>query len=570
MALNQCRMVPSGRVKVSPALEGVRSPLQWEVWQEHLRSHPDRDYAEYLICGLRDGFRIGFDYQGHKCRSSRENMRSAVERPEVVREYIEKECIAGRLLGPLDPALFPEVHTSRFGVIPKSDPGGWRLIVDLSAPEGASVNDGISREVCSLSYMTVDDAARVIEASGWGAYLAKVDIKNAYRIIPVHPEDRALLGMQWEGALYVDAALPFGLRSAPKIFTSVADALEWMLRERGVRHVFHYLDDFLIVAPPQPEECQRDLWKLLQLFSKLGVPVAEEKREGPSTQLTFLGIELDTREMVRRLPRKKVSELRDLVKEWSQRKSCLVKDLQSLVGKLMHACKVVRPGRSFLGRMLELLRGGKRKQQFLRLNSGFRSDLQWWNQFLEIWNGVSMLANTPRGGSDIDLYTDASGSFGCGAWWREGWLQLEWPEGLETWSIARKELIPIVMACMLWGNKWWRKAVRVHCDNEAVVEVLQKGCARDGDLMHLLRCVFFITAFYETSLKAVHIPGTSNTVADAISRNNMVAFQSQVPHIAAIAPTGIPPAAVSLLIQHRPDWTSVAWSQLFKNFLQQE
>ena len=82
--------------------------------------------------------------------------------------------------------------------------------------------------------MTVDDAARVIEASGWGAYLAKVDIKNAYRIIPVHPEDRALLGMQWEGALYVDAALPFGLRSAPKIFTNVADALEWMLRERGV------------------------------------------------------------------------------------------------------------------------------------------------------------------------------------------------------------------------------------------------------------------------------------------------------------------------------------------------
>ena len=57
----------------------------------------------------------------------------------------------------------------------------------------------------------------------------------------------------------------------------------------------------------------------------------------------------------------------------------------------------------------------------------------------------------------------------------------------------------------------------MHCDNETVVEVLQKGCARDGDLMHLLRCVFFITAFYEMSLKAVHIPGTSNTVADAIS-----------------------------------------------------
>ena len=79
--------------------------------------------------------------------------------------------------------------------------------MDLSAPEGASVNDRISWEVCSLSYMTVDDAARVIEASGWGVYLAKVDIKNAYWIIPVHSEDQALRGMQWEGALYVDTAL---------------------------------------------------------------------------------------------------------------------------------------------------------------------------------------------------------------------------------------------------------------------------------------------------------------------------------------------------------------------------
>ena len=139
-----------------------------------------------------------------------------------------------------------------------------------------------------------------------------------------------------------------------------------------------------------------------------------------------------------------------------------------------------------------------------------------------------------------------------------GWLQLEWPEGLETWSIARKELISVVMACMLWGNKWRRKVVRVYCDNEAAVEVLQKGYARDGYLMHLLRCVYII-ALYEMSLKAIHIPGTSNTVADVIS---MVAFQSQVPHVAAIAPTEIPPAAISLLIQHCPDQTSVAWSQL--------
>ena len=130
-------------------------------------------------------------------------MRTAREHPKVIREYLEKEGLAGRLLGLFDPNLFPEVHTSWFGIIPKSEPGCWRLIVDLSSPDGASVNDGIDPEVCSLSYATIDDAARMIGYSGWGSLLAKVDIRNAYRIILVHPEDRALLGMQWEGALYV-------------------------------------------------------------------------------------------------------------------------------------------------------------------------------------------------------------------------------------------------------------------------------------------------------------------------------------------------------------------------------
>ena len=84
------------------------------------------------------------------------------------------------------PSLFPEVHISWFGVIPKSEPGTWKLIVDLLAPEGASVNDGIDPEMCSVHYITV---AGVIESVGWGANQAKVDIKSMYQIIPVHPED---------------------------------------------------------------------------------------------------------------------------------------------------------------------------------------------------------------------------------------------------------------------------------------------------------------------------------------------------------------------------------------------
>lgn len=531
-------------------------------------SHPDQELVEYIIAGLREGFRIGYDYQRHKCKRCVDNMKSAKEHPQVVDDYIMKECLAGRLLGPLDPQLFTEVQVSRFGVIPKAELGSWRLILDLSSPEGQSVNDGINSESCSLSYVTVDDAAKAIMAMGEGAMLAKVDIKSAYRIIPVHSEDRPLLGMMWRGALYVDSALPFGLRSAPKIFNSVADVLEWRLRHLGLQQIFHYLDDFLIVAPPHSCRCKEELQVLLRCFDKLGVPVAEQKMEGPTVCLTFLGIELDTVHMIRRLPAHKLRELQELVGEWLSRKSCKIKDLQSLVGKLQHACKVVRPGRTFLRRMFELLKGGARKQPWIRLNSSFRSDLLWWHLFLESWNGVAMLENIPTQSVDIHLYTDASGSFGCGAYWGNHWFQLQWPEGLEEWSIARKELLPIVIASMVWGQQWQRHRVRVHCDNEAVVEVMRAGYSKEPYLMHLLRCIFFVTAAYEITMWPTHVPGIENRIADAISRNNMSIFHSQVPK-ADPAPAVVPTEVIQLLIKQCPDWTSQAWSQWFKNCLQQ-
>ena len=139
-------------------------------------------------------------------------MRSVSEHRNVVEEYIHKEREAGRLLGPFKPSAFPEVHVNPFGVIPKSEPGKWRLIVDMSSPEGGSVNEGICKEWCSLSYISVDDVAHEVVKLGKGALMAKFDLKAAYRNVPVHPDDRWLLGMVWENQLFVDTALPFWVK----------------------------------------------------------------------------------------------------------------------------------------------------------------------------------------------------------------------------------------------------------------------------------------------------------------------------------------------------------------------
>ena len=114
---------------------------------------------------------------------------------------------------------------------------------------------GIDPELCSLHYTTVEDVAHIITDVGSGALLAKFDIESAYRLIPVHPQDRPLQAVRWEGNTYVDPMLPFGLRSAPKIFNAVADALNWHLHQAGIPLIRHYLDDYIIITPPDTSMC---------------------------------------------------------------------------------------------------------------------------------------------------------------------------------------------------------------------------------------------------------------------------------------------------------------------------
>ena len=142
-----------------------------------------------------------------------------------------------------------------------------------------------------------------------GSFLVKADIQEAYRMISVHPEDQHLLGVRWEGTVYIDRVLPFGLQSAPKLFSAVADALHWILHKKGIKKSLHYLDDFiLVVGNCQMAVRQKDI--LLATFEKLKVPIEQSKLEGPSTCLSFLGIEIDTKSLQLRLPSSKLSNLR--------------------------------------------------------------------------------------------------------------------------------------------------------------------------------------------------------------------------------------------------------------------
>ena len=248
----------------------ITSPLIVHNWSSVLENHQDRECVHYILQGLTHGFHIGFDREV-KCRSAKNNMRSALENPYPVDEYLAEELQAGRTVGPLDPNHLVGAQVSQFGVIPKTGhPNKWRLIVDLSSPREHSVNDGIVKNLCSLKYASVEDAVQRIWSMGRGTLLAKIDIEHAYRNVPVHTEDRLLLVMQWREKFYMDTELPFGLRLAPKIFSAVADTLEWILLQMGVTFIIHYLDDYFTMGKKHTIECENNLALIQQINFVLG------------------------------------------------------------------------------------------------------------------------------------------------------------------------------------------------------------------------------------------------------------------------------------------------------------
>ena len=472
----------------------LASVLQLLAWKKALDCIPDKAFTQFLMRGITCGFRIGVTEEC-RLRPSRRNLKSAYDHTEVVSEYLEREVSLSRL-SILPPATSPvplQLQISPFGVIPKKHrPDKWRLIVDLSSPEGYSVNDAISNDLCSTSYTSIDNAVYLARGLGKGCLLAKLDIKEAYRAVPVHPSDQRFLAVSWKGATYIDKALPFGLRSAPKLFSARTDAMMYILHCRGVETALHYLDDFLVLAPPGQQGCNEALACTLGLCEELGFPVAPEKTEGPTTTLTFLGIELD---MAEGLPQEKLVRLQATITQWmkhsdhpSPRGSGKKRDLLSLIGLLSHAASVVRPGRAFLRSLIDAASTVQDLDHWVHLNSGARAGLAWWHTFIGIWNGTSFM---PSSDPTIVIVSDASGSWGCGASYENLWFQMQWPGSWGKVSITPKELVPIVVAVILWGPYWVNRQICCLCDNAAVVAGLNVtlSAPSPGGPKHICGCL---------------------------------------------------------------------------------
>ena len=340
---------PRNQVKIVKQAQAdkVPTPVKWLNLEQWLRGY-DNEQIEFLISGFRDGFHIGF--LGERSEQKIPNLPSAVSNEKIVKQKLETELKTGRIAGPFNEKPFQNFKTSPLGLVPKSSPGEFRLIHHLSWPrtDGSSLNDGIPPENAHVQYSGIQEAISKVKALGRGCFLAKTDIKNAFRIVPVHPSDYELLGFSWEGQLYYDKCLAFGASSSCKIFEQISSALEWIaVHKLGCKAVVHILDDFLFIAETY-DECLRALQSFLLMCENVGIPIATEKTRMPFTTMTFVGFTLDSLRMESSLPLDKLSKAKGLLLKFIAKDSCKLRELESLIGFLNFCCLVITCGRAFV------------------------------------------------------------------------------------------------------------------------------------------------------------------------------------------------------------------------------
>ena len=222
-----------------------------------------------------------------------------------------------------------------------------------------------------------------------------------------------------------------------------------------------------------------------------------------------------------------------------ERRKCTKQQLLSLTGKLSFACKVVPAGRIFLRRMIDLSCSVSRIYHHIRLTKEVRLDMYWWVNLLPQWSGTSCILETKWTTTiSMNLYTDASGTLGWGAYWSGRWLQARWSFNDCKKDIVWKELFAIAAAVNSWDHYWRRKKVLFHCNNQSVCDIWCRGSFRSPEVMALVRMLFFCAAKFDINVMIVPIAGSNNTIADALSRFQATRFYQLAP-LAAPHPDNI-------------------------------
>lgn len=531
------------RESYNHCIGGFPAQLEASSWLAELSFENDMWLKSYIHRGILQGFDI-VDDATEISGYDRSNYRSVLSgyAGQFVDQLIQKELSERKYI---EVTRRPRcIHS--LGVVPKKG-GGFRPITDCSKPERYSINNYMNSSAPPFEYTTIDFVQSMFTP---GCYSATVDISSAYRTVSVNPAHWELQGIRWKlngvESFLLDTRLCFGLKCAPFVFSQLSNFIVRCLYRRGITGVINYLDDFICVGQTE-KECRYVQRVLIHLLHYLGFAVAWKKCTSPSTNTRYLGILFDSLTMQISLPAEKLDSLYSELAFFENRTRATVRQIQRLCGILSHCSKVVRGGRTFSQRVIQLLKGLDGSKR-IRLSTGFHADIRWWSSLVPWFNGSATMIDYNYGCGPC-VFSDSSlegyglvicqGFFEMYTDWQAGFYDsqvgpFDWPLESDVhghWKSVEKplvvsrddninllELIPIWLAILRLIPSHRNVHMVIFSDNTQVVNMLNQGKSSNVSCMCLLREIFWLCAFFNLYVTARHIPGKSNNLADELSR----------------------------------------------------
>ena len=393
-------------------------------------------------------------------------------------------------------------------LVPKKD-GGQRPVINLK-----NLNSFIN-----APHFKMEGIHTLKSLLRKGDWLVKVDLKDAYFSIPISRQHRRFLCFQFNNKLYQFNCLPFGLASAPWVFTKTLKPIAALGRELGMRLIV-YIDDILLLAETK-EKARDQASGLIYLMQCLGFTINSEKTiSEPSQRLEFLGFTVDTTNMELSLPVLKIKKIRAESRQLLEAEHITARALSRLIGKMNATNPVIPPAPLFYRNLqmdlaVALRQGNQDYETNLVLSPDSREELRWWDTQMVKWNGRTVLTLEP----DLTIESDAS-TQGWGASHQGTSTGGPWSPQEKEWHINCLELLAATLALKTFVKNKKGISVLLKIDNTtAVAYINHQGGTVSKELVALTRDLWMWCLERNIHIQAQHLPGVLNQVADMESRS---------------------------------------------------
>ena len=527
-------------------LKNVVTPVIVDELKQLLKlSKYNKKKAAYLIKGFKDGVSLG--YQGKmNIRRTAPNLKLSVGNETILWNKVMKEVKAGRYAGPFpfENPPFEFFIQSPIGLVPKDNGTEFRLIFHLSYPRtGSSVNSETPEDMCTVSYPKFDEAIKLCLSQGRACFIAKSDMKSAFRGFGIKPEHWPLLLMKARSPLdrkwywFVDKCLPFGSLISCRHFQEFSNAILHIVTYFMGKKNVNYLDDYLFSCLKKLL-CDGQVEIFLKVCRQINFPVNMDKTLWGTMSLTFLGLLIDTVRQLVCIPIEKVQRAISMIEKILSKRKTTVREIQKTCGFLNFLCKAIVPGRAFTRRLYAYTAGKDHEGNKKQLLPHHHVTVTW-----EMKNDLSLrlkFLNQPtvycRPFIDFDcpdykripFFTDASRNFdlGFGGYCQNSWMMCKWDSFTKSVnpSIGYLELFAAVAGVLAWVHRFKNKRVTISVDNQSVLHMINETTSGCKNCMVLIRLLVLECLHWNVKLRVIYVKSKDNDLADALSRGQWSTF----------------------------------------------